>query len=49
MTGWRKTLQRFSQRREALKDKARVNQRRIDEMFNTLRPRRRSDRVAHRH
>ncbi len=29
------TLQRFSQRREALKDKARLNQRRIDEMFNT--------------
>ncbi len=29
------TLQRFSQRREALKDTARVNQRRIDEMFNT--------------
>lgn len=29
------TLLRFSQRREALKDKARVNQRRIDEMFNT--------------
>ncbi len=26
---------RFSQRREALKDKARLNQRRIDEMFNT--------------
>ncbi|OMQ24539.1 two-component response regulator DpiA [Serratia oryzae] len=29
------TLQRYSQRRQALKDKARVNQRRIDEMFNT--------------
>ncbi|KEY56642.1 two-component response regulator DpiA [Serratia sp. DD3] len=29
------TLQRFSQLREALKDKARLNQRRIDEMFNT--------------
>lgn len=29
------TLQRFSQRRQVLKDKARVNQRRIDEMFNT--------------
>ncbi|MFI8415856.1 two-component response regulator DpiA [Serratia sp. NPDC078593] len=29
------TLQRFSQRRKALKDNARVNQRRIDEMFNT--------------
>lgn len=28
------TLQRFSQRRQALKDDARLNQRRIDEMFN---------------
>lgn len=29
------TLQRFSQRRQALKDDAHLNQRRIDEMFNT--------------
>ncbi|WP_269933736.1 two-component response regulator DpiA [Serratia liquefaciens] len=29
------TLLRFSQRHQALKDKARLNQRRIDQMFNT--------------
>lgn len=29
------TLVRFSQRHQALKDKARLNQRRIDQMFNT--------------